>query len=327
MSDDKTLPTPAPGAAPANVSTDREAPFARKAITWGRMPQTTFHVGPVPVAPDPLARIKVPPRAQGQGQIQGQGQARPSPRPTASGASILSGSLIPQARPQPATPPVAEPKLSDPAPAASRQPDLAVRPLPGAEPERPAPKIEAAPAPVVAAPSAAPGPVLARAGTRKTSRLPLYVGAGIVAVLVIAGGLWFALRPDAAPVAPATVPAVAPSDATPVLQDSAPLAEDAPPAVAPAPAVTSAPGETVSRPVEQTAPRRAASPTAPTNSAPPQRSSAPVEAAPAPVEAPPPAIETAPLVVVTPPAPAPTAARPAQTDPDAPVVTRPQPLD
>jgi hypothetical protein len=31
--------------------------------------------------------------------------------------------------------------------------------------------------------------------------------------------------------------------------------------------------------------------------------------------------------VVVPPAPAPTVARPTQTDPDAPVVTRPQPLD
>jgi len=56
-----------------------------------------------------------------------------------------------------------------------------------------------------------------------------------------------------------------------------------------------------------------------------QRSPASVETAP--VEAPPPEIETAPLVVVTPPTPAPTAARPTQTDPNAPVVTRPQPLD
>ncbi|MBD3837148.1 MAG: hypothetical protein IE911_10755, partial [Brevundimonas sp.] len=215
MSDDKTIPTPAPGAAPANAPTDRDAPFARKAITWGRMPQTTFHVGPVPVAPDPLARIKVPPRPQGQGQGQAQGQTRPSPRPAASGANILSGSLIPQARPQPTPPPVPEapgPQAQTPAPdharTASPQPDLTVRPLPGAEPEQPAPQVEttaappvaheAAPAPVVAAPAVSPRPVLARAGTRKASRLPLYVGAGIAAILVIGGGVWFALRPDAA---------------------------------------------------------------------------------------------------------------------------------
>ena len=37
-------------------------PFARKPVTWGRMPATTFHVGPVPVAPNPLDRIPNPPR-------------------------------------------------------------------------------------------------------------------------------------------------------------------------------------------------------------------------------------------------------------------------
>ncbi|WP_292019953.1 MULTISPECIES: hypothetical protein, partial [unclassified Brevundimonas] len=37
-------------------------PFARKPAQWGRMPATTFHVGPVPVAPNPLDRIPDPPR-------------------------------------------------------------------------------------------------------------------------------------------------------------------------------------------------------------------------------------------------------------------------
>ena len=60
MSDDKTTETPTPPQAGASPE-----PFARKAITWGRMPQTTFHVGPVPIAPDPLARVKVPSKPQG----------------------------------------------------------------------------------------------------------------------------------------------------------------------------------------------------------------------------------------------------------------------
>ena len=32
-------------------------PFARKPAQWGRMPATTFHVGPVPVAPLSLIHI------------------------------------------------------------------------------------------------------------------------------------------------------------------------------------------------------------------------------------------------------------------------------
>ena len=114
MSDDKkTVSDPAPQPSPGE-------PFVRKAVTWGRMPVTTFHVGPVPVAPNPLDRIpdrpplKTPLTTAPEGRAQGrQGQASgllqgglhpqrpaPAPRPRA-GASILAGSLIPQARPAP----------------------------------------------------------------------------------------------------------------------------------------------------------------------------------------------------------------------------------
>uniref|UniRef100_UPI0035B0EF2D hypothetical protein n=1 Tax=Brevundimonas sp. TaxID=1871086 RepID=UPI0035B0EF2D len=107
MSDDKMTETPTP-----TQPEKSGEPFARKSITWGRMPQTTFHVGPVPLAPDPLARIKVPPRPQGQGQAQAQAQTPAQPqRATAPRAGlgavpraggILAGSLVPQARPAPA---------------------------------------------------------------------------------------------------------------------------------------------------------------------------------------------------------------------------------
>lgn len=348
MSDDKTT-TPTPpqtGASPE--------PFARKAITWGRMPQTTFHVGPVPIAPDPLARIKVPPKPQGQAQGRPQGSVAPgqsgfgaAPR---AGGGILAGSLIPQARPAP-TPPAPTPPEPIPTPPAElpkSAPDLTVRPLPGAEPNRavaPAPtppsRVEpvqaAAPlaeAPIarveprVAVPSddAAPTPVLARK-TVKPSRLPLYVGAGVVAALVIGGGLWFALKPEAAPTPTASAPLesipaapAAPASIETPLVEAAPETVAAPAAPAPA-AVEEAPAPRPAVTTQQ--------PTAPTpRPATPAASTPPPSAPPPQVEktAPPPVIETAPLVVV-PPAPAPTVARPAQTDPDAPVVTRPQPLD
>jgi hypothetical protein len=76
----------------------------------------------------------------------------------------------------------------------------------------PAPLAEARAARIDSAPAAAavetpaPTPVLARK-TARPSRLPLYVGAGVAAALVIGGGLWFALRPDAAPTPAAPGPA------------------------------------------------------------------------------------------------------------------------
>ena len=108
-------------------------PFARKPVTWGRMPATTFHVGPVPVAPNPLDRIPNPPPrkpspqqqqasiqtqslasgvvpAKGQATATSRAPAQPRP-PRPQTGSILGGSLIPTARPaQTATTPLPLPQ-------------------------------------------------------------------------------------------------------------------------------------------------------------------------------------------------------------------------
>lgn len=376
MSDDAKI-TPATPPASNGPSGGPPEPFVRKQVTWGRMPTTTFHVGPVPVAPNPLDRIpNRPPRTTplGQtgpsgGQVSGQVQEPPRrvPAPRA-GGNILSGSLIPQTRPRsgPVTP-APQPK---PAPAPAPSADTTVRPLPGAgltnAPSAPVdqPDVaeQVAAAPVVAAPALAPlepspaveaapsvTPSFARAATRRPSRLPLYIGVGVLAVLAVGGGLWFALRPApvAAPVAPAPAAApeaVAPEALTPAaapvetpVETAAPVeaapVEETPagaavrPAAAPAPTTARTTPQTTGQTTARTSSARPATTTRPqtpaqsTTQTPAPR--VPTAQAPAAVSTPPSATP-APVVVV---APAPTAARPAQTDPNAPVVTRPQPLD
>jgi len=324
-------------------------PFSRKAVTWGRMPATTFHVGPVPVAPNPLDRIPNPPPrkptpqqqqasihtqslasgvapAKGQATVPSQAPAQPRP-PRPQTGSILGGSLIPMARPastapQPATQPL-------PAPEA----DLTVRPLPAPQ-TAPQPEFKSAEAPVVARQPAVEAPVLAPPVTpsfartpAKSSRLPLYVGVGVAALLVVGGGVWFAMRPAAAPV-PATTAAPAAPLTTPP-PDTVP-AGAAPVVATEAPAITAsapAPAETTPAPAA-----RAATPTAqprPATVAPRTQTPAATTSQPAastPSSTPTPTVQTEPLVIV-PPTSAPTAARPAASDPSAPVVTRPQPLD
>ena len=342
MSDDAKSP-PAP-TAPVGPTPE---PFQRKQVTWGRMPATTFHVGPVPIAPNPLDRIpNRPPRQTPLGQTPlgqtpasqvqtGQAQQpRLAPRPN---AGILSGSLIPQARPGSTPPPT--PSAVPPKPAGQTVPDidLTVRPLPGAAPEpaptpiQPPPPVSAV-APVVQTSEAAAQPVspsLPRTSTRRGSRLPAYIGLGAAAALVIGGGLWFALRSapepaatlDAAPVG--TTAPVVPAATTPVT----------PPPVAktpqPAPTIEATPVEAV--PARTTTPAAAPRPTAssPSQTSAPNRAQTPSATPPAPTVATPSqpaptAVQPAPQIVVVP---APTAARQTQTDPDAPVVTRPQPLD
>ncbi|WP_299174162.1 hypothetical protein [uncultured Brevundimonas sp.] len=336
MSDAPKIPSTEPNAQPDGVP----EPFARKQVTWGRMPATTFHVGPVPVAPNPLDRIpnRPPlktPLGQGQGQGLGQGQnplegslqprrATPAPRP---GGSILGGSLIPQARPGAGPLPTPPKPAPQPAPAAA---DLTVRPLPGAEPSPPEPIVERSTAPVVETPQVeapqvqAPlvepvAPSVARAPAKRPSRLPLYVGAGVLAVLVLGGGLWFALRPSPTPVTPSAPPTetVTPAVAAPVVETPQPV-----PAVEPAPVETTPEADAPVAPAREAATAPARTTPAPRTQTPTQnQTQAPVVATPQPA---PLIVETAPLVIVPP---APTAARPAQTDPDAPVVTRPQPLD
>lgn len=337
MSDDAKSP-PAP-TAPAGPTPE---PFQRKQVTWGRMPTTTFHVGPVPVAPNPLDRIpnRAPlktPLGQAQAGRPQQVQSRRAPLTTRPGAGILSGSLIPQARPahgpltaQPAQPAV-PPK---PAGQTATDVDLTVRPLPGAAPEpAPAPQTatESAPpivesGPVVKARQAAPAvsPSLARASTRSASRLPAYVGLGAVAVLVIGGGLWFALRSEPA------APLDAAPAATPVAAAAAPASTPVTPAAdAPAPAPTVEAATIEAAPAESAKPRTTTPVAAPRTAAPTTNQAADPPSAPTRTQAPP---TTQPALTAVQPqqvvmAPAPTAARPTQAAPDAPVVTRPQPLD
>ena len=314
-------------------------PFARKPVQWGRMPATTFHVGPVPVAPNPLDRIPDPPRraapkpapAPAPSPIQGRSLAEGrAPTPTARQGGILSGSLIPQARPAPAVP---APNAATPTPNASA--DLTVRPLPAAEPITPKKVPAPEPArpvrvaetpPVVEAASVAPTLARMDRGTARSSRAPLLIGAAVALLLVVGGGLWFALKPSPAPTPVAATPTV--ESLAPVQPAAqAPVETPAPTPTPPSTAVAARPAPSVPAPSTSTRQVAASSPTTPALR--PQASKpAPSQSNPTPA-APPPAATTTetPVVVVTPPAAAPTPARQTQTDPNAPIVTRPQPLD
>ena len=298
-------------------------PFARGRIQWGRPPQQVFRVGPLP-------------------QAQGRPQVRPA---RGSGAGILSGSMIPQARPaaapevEPAPVPpveaeaapevVASPGAEPAAPPPVPEPVSAPAPEPVAaasemvvEPEEPEPVVTVPPLSEQAKPTAKPRSLpsvvvtpaiyasVGAAMQKVTKKDRWLVIAGIAAVVVIGGFVWLATLPGPQPVDPTPTPMIAEAPAA-----DTPMAADAPPAevaatpVAPATAARSAPAaDPVATPAPE--PRRATPP-------------APVTAAPAPVEtAPRPYIETAPLVVEPP-----TPAAPAPTDPEAPIATRPQPLD
>jgi hypothetical protein len=311
---------------PKDTSADRPTePFARGKITWGRPPQQVFRVGPLPsvgVAPTPRAATR----------------------------DVLTGSMIPQARP------VAEPEAPE-API-EETPSLApetILPPPPLEPEpviepvfasvaAPEPVVE--PEPIVAAPAsqeiviepeaAEPAvtvpPLSGDAGpAAKPRELPsvvvtptLYatmgaavqnatkgggrwaIVAAVAALAVIGGFIWLATLPAPRPVAPVPTPLAA--GAAPL--EEPPLAEVETPAAA-APEAASVPAPAA--PASAAAPRRPA-----------PSSAAPVVVTPpsAAATAPRPYSETAPLVVEPP-----TPAAPAQTDPDAPIATRPQPLD
>lgn len=227
--------------------------------------------------------------------------AKPSARPPVDPvvarppASILNGSMIP--RRQPATdmvlPPVAarvEPRV-DPAPTA----------VPSVAP------VEADPVPPPMA--TAPHPP---SGRKRPYLVPAAVA---VAAVTVAGGAWLLARPD--PV-PETLRAESPEAVTvPALPTAAPDR----PTVADVRAVPVAPVPAPVTPVERARPapdvrarRPAVAEAEPLT---------PAEAGPAPVSAP----VSPPVVLVEPVMPPPTPARPPSTDPNAPIVTRPQPLD
>ena len=302
-----------PTGAPVN---GQPQPFRRQ-VTWGRPPQAVFRAGPLPRG-GTLAPLPEPPK----------------PRPMAApSAGILSGSMIPRAAPSaPSAPasvptPAVTPPPTAPVPAPeAAAPDLTVRPLPEPEPEVTpaaaavaAPEVHVLPDVVVEAPRPVTGALQAASARGKSSsHLPLYAGGAVVVLAAVAVGGWMLTRSPAekpvAPVAPLTSPVAEPVEIatveTPVVAESEPAATPPAPAVAPAatPART-APAATVTP-----APARPATTTA----QPTQR----------PVEAPPPvAIVTQPLPEPTPAAPPPTAAEHPPSDPDAPILTRPQPQD
>lgn len=324
------------------------SPFERKPIQWGRMPPATFRVPASP--PDPSA-TQSPVTPVQQRQAYSQFQARPSlapqraPRPPRPEASILGGSLIPQApRPTPAlhlTPtPAPQPQPTPaPLPPADTPADLSVRPLPPVDPvfdtaplaeaSEPIAPADPAPAPLAeVAPVAATPPVVEDAvlndihvvaprAARKPNRIPWVLGGSLIVLAAVAGGALWMLNNRPAPPPPvqpqqpitAAVPAL-PAEAT---VEPAPLETlDAAAPETITPPVPAATQPTARAPAVVPAPR----PTPPVTAQPTPQPATP---APAPAaEAPPP------VVVVTPP---PTAAAPTQSDPDAPIVTRPQPLD
>ena len=344
------------------MPTDTPPNPPRKGLEWGRPPQPTFRAGPLPAAvnrlgaaplparksrpvasaePPASARVAeqlsmpmpeappTPTRAQPKADPAGL-VAKPARAPTARpGGGIFSGSLVPQAArpasaPTPAaTPAPATPAAPEPAPAPRPAPvaDAVLRPLP--EASRPVAPVAASdlvvpttrPAPAVAAPSAVVRP---STGPR---RWPLYAGAALAVLAVGAGVVWMLTRPEPpVPTVETTAPVSTPVFETPTASSTAPV--ETPSEVT----VPVAPTASVSAP-ETDVPARA--PTAPL-SRPTTQPAAPVTtAAPPPVVilAPPPVAEPDPAPVEVPVGPPPTAARPQANDPDAPIVTRPQPLN
>ncbi len=277
-------------------------PFRKGKITWGRPPQPVFQVGPLPRAagPAPVAPPAAPPPA--------------APRP-----NILTGSLIPSARPveqasKLETAPPAEPETGFDPFALSEEEDAAPAPLPIVDDVQTeavaSPPVE----PAVVSPVFVQAPVARATSAPAAGSRRWAILAGGVALLVVIGVVWLSLRPSSEPAQPAP----------PVLAES-PVVQPAIPAPAPPPAVTAS-SDPDPEPATETAP--ADVPAAPTTRPaatppPPVRQAAPTVVVPSPpVPTPSPRIETAPLVVQPP-----TAATPAPSDPDAPIATRPQPLN
>jgi len=342
-------------------STPPAEPFRKPAI-WGRPPQTTFRAGPLPrgerLPPLPELPRSEPPRSQPP-VIATPHAAVPQQQPPqlmGTRPDIFSGSMIPRPAYKPSPPLPTQQQVrtetsavetSPDASPVTPAPDLTVRPLPTPATAQAAAATaltpvaaQRTPVPASDQPQAsASRPVEAVAGTspistpitqtraravRKTSRMPLIAGGAVAVLAVAAAGVWWVNR---APVAPAA--SVAPATSLPASTEAVPAAApvaDATPATATSDATTTASTPT-------TAP--VASPPTRTETTPSPRTTTPAAPRPAPastpaptpaptVQSPPLVIEIAPTQPVGPP---PTIAAPPTSDPDAPVVTRPQPLD
>ncbi len=320
MSD--TPPRPGPEGAPAQ-------PFQRGRIQWSRPPQPVFRVGPLP-------------RAAGSAFV-----AQPVRQP---GPGILTGSMIPPARPSQPEPEseveVVPDSLAEPieplaeaiaavaeAPSAPEPEQIEARPSPESRPAaprevlveiEPAEPVETLTPPLsgdaqpAAEPRSMPSVVVtpaiyatvSAAIETVTKKDRWIIVAAVVAVLVTGGFIWLATLPSGGA---SQIDLAAPPPAADGLTVEV---------VDPAPAPAAAP---VDRGVASPVPSAPAAeaPTRPAARTPdPVRPTAPVTAAPTPqTVAPQPYIETAPLAVEPP-----TAAQPAPSDADAPIPTQPQPL-
>lgn len=336
---------------PARIPAVGEGTFQKGRVVWGRPPQVTFRAGPLP-RDEGLARLMAmpphpqPPRAQSATpRVTGSAAAGagmggfsnvPSPKPSvseskgavpqANDSGIFGNTLVP--------PPPTKPKASEPvttAPAAASP--VVAGPVATAVPEGG----DVLNAPVVSSPepviAAAPSPVKGNRG------IGTWVAVGAIALAAGAAALvWLNREPatvtetPAPPVtareetatAPVELPAGAPVEAPGDAPAEADVAATSTPPVAARPA-PAAPARATTAPAREAAARPRPVP------AEPARTTAPVaQTRPAPQS-------TAPVVVVTPPVEAvtlpvvqgapPTAARPPETDPNAPVVTRPARLD
>lgn len=197
-------------------------PFTRGRIEWSRPPQTVFRVGPLPQAPAvPLTTSRL--------------TGTPSSRP---GAGVLSGSMIPTARPVEPEPPLPEP-APEPEPVPELEPEPEPRPAPRVEQIveiEPAESVETVPplageAPPVAEPRSLPSVVVtptlyatvsAAVATVKPRDRWKLATAAVAAVVITAGFVWLATLPggggapldlDAPPPAASPVPAASPAPA------------------------------------------------------------------------------------------------------------------
>jgi len=313
-------------------------PQAAKPTVKGSVASGVAGGSNIPQAPR-AAQPQPAPASRGLGNFSNVPQtSRPAPqgaaKPAAPAGGILGGSLVPPAKPVAplaAVTPQPEPK---PVPQAPQQAAPApVAPMPVAEEIVVMSELE----PVVAPRRPVAGATQAEARmdcvSAKTStawgRWAVAAGALIIAAGVV---VWWMNREPEAPVAPQETVAAAPETVT--SETAAPVASErlAPEVSQNAPAVT----QTATPTAAVRAPQRV------TTEAPPRPAAAPVKtlsatpaARPATIQTAPASSQPAPVVVVTPPAeapvveqgPAPTIAAPMQSNPDAPVVTRPQKLD
>lgn len=311
-------------------------PF-RRPMAWGRPPPTVFRAGPLPTGTGLPPRPQQPRMPVGPGILTGSMIPRATPGPAPEAAPTPAPSV-----PVPATVParssakatVARPAGQRETPAAAAAPiehaaDLTVRALPALQSERAAPAAAQHGDALTAAQPVVTGEVANAAGQRPqgpasarriTNPMPLYAGIAVAALAVLALGAWIWTRPAKVPPPEAAVAAAETMPSVPV------------PAIIPAetlPRVVAAEAAVTPEPATPGPGLRPATPL-PAAVRPPAVGPRPIVSAPTPAPrsvAPPPAVVTIPLIAVAPaPAPQPTAAERPQTDPDAPVTTRPQPI-